>query len=527
MSALFMDFLTIQLPTYFFIYMAITLIYRNRRSMINRVAALLMGSLVFYFMFEYLKTSLLPEYQMQLVLYGSAPSLLLFISTLVHLCTLLGGEVTYSFKRLVPIVYVTPYLVWLWFIVMWDHQLLYNVHVTDGRSPLHPTYLLATIIFVIGYILLSVVLLAVSWYHTVERRRRKIFRSLLASEFLLFGSFAAITTLLQSGVIVTRVAMICYFIGYLVWAIRLRHLIGKYNIMPDYRKLFQVLFESAPTAILLLDAKGSIKKMNPRAQSWFEGIPAADIAQRFEFRQGQGLQQLLASYVAESAVQSHWEMRVNDSHKQQLDLIVGIDRIEDANEDLFVLHLTNVTVLKDTERRLIESEQSYKHSAYHDPLTGLYNRTALEEELRLRTDAIAPFAVVMIDLNYFKPINDTYGHAVGDMYLKFIADLLQNLLHKPGDVVGRIGGDEFILLLSVADANYAYVAELVDRRLMLLDNKMFWYGERGITVSFAAGMSIYTANGENGNSLLRLADEDMYQRKRAQRKSRELLIREL
>jgi len=525
MSALFMDFLTIQLPTYFFFYMAITLFYRNRRSMINRVAALLMASLVLYFMFEYLKTSLLPEYQMQLVLYGSAPSLLLFISTLVHLCTLFGGKVTRSFKRLIPFVYATPYAFWLWFMVTWDHNKLYDSHITDGRSPLHPTYLLATIIFVIGYILLSVVLLAVSWFRTKEPRQRRILRSLLASGFVLFGSFALITMLLQAGIIVTRVAMIFFFINYLIWAMRLRHLIGKYNIMPDYRKLFHVLFESAPNAILLLDAKGTIKEMNPRAQSWFEGIPAGEIPQRFEFKQGLGLQDLLASYAAQPEKESHWEMRMNDSRKEHLDLIVGIDRIPGANDDTFVLHLTNVTSLKDTERRLIESEQSYKHSAHHDPLTGLYNRTALEEELRVRTDSTEPFAVVMIDLNHFKPINDTYGHAVGDMYLKFIADLLRGLMHKPGDTVGRIGGDEFILLLSVND--YATAIELVETRLTLLNDQIFWYGEQRILVSFAAGISVYTANGENGNTLLRMADEDMYRRKREQQKGRSLMIREL
>ncbi len=525
MNALFMDFITIQLPTYFFFYMAITLIYRNRRSMINRIAALLMGSLVLYFMFEYLKTSLLPEYQMQLVLYGSAPSLLLFISTLVHLCTLFGGEITRPFKRLLPLVYVTPYMLWLWFIVTWDHSVLYDVHVTDGRSPLHPTYLLATIVFVIGYILLSVVLLAVGWLRTKERRQRIILRSLLASGFLLFGSFALITTLLQAGMIVTRVSMIFYFIGYLIWAIRLRHLIGKYNIMPDYRRLFQVLFETAPNAILLLDAQGKIKEMNPRAQSWFEGIPSAEIPEHFEFKQVKGLHGLLASYAAQSGAESHWEVRMNDSRKENLDLIVGIDRIDGANEDLFVLHLTNVTSLKDTERRLMESEQSYKHNAYHDPLTGLYNRTALEEELRVRTEGTEPFAVIMIDLNHFKPINDTYGHAIGDMYLKFIAELLQGLLHKPGDTAARIGGDEFVLLLSITD--YVGAAELVENRLTLLDDQIFWYGDRDIIISFAAGMSVYTANGEDGNSLLRSADEDMYRRKREQRQKRELLIREL
>ncbi|ANF96670.1 sensor domain-containing diguanylate cyclase [Paenibacillus bovis] len=525
MNDLFMDFLTIQLPTYFFLYMAITLIYRNRKSSINRVAALMMMALVMYFLFEYLKTSLLPQHQMQLVLYGSAPALLMFVCTLIHLSILLGDAVTHRFRKWLPLVYASPYGLWFYFLVAWDHHVLYNEHVTDGRSPLHPTYLLVSITFIIGYILLSVLLLAFSWLRTAEPRRKIIYRWLLLNDFQLFGTFALITTLLQSGVIVTRVSMIFYFIGYLVWAMRLRHLIGKYNIMPDYHKRFQILFESAPNPILMLDLKGDVKEINPCARRWFADMPVEQIPQHFEFAHGQSLQQILSSCLEQQGSVHHLEMHVSKQGQSGLDLVAGIDLLTGANEDLFVLHLTDVTPLKETERRLIQSEQNYKYNAHHDTLTGLYNRAAVEEQLQLKMAGSERFALVMIDLNHFKPINDTHGHTAGDQYLQYIARLLRTLAQKPGDIIGRIGGDEFVLLLGCPEHSDA--AQMVHTRLSLLNDKVFRQDHIEIPVSFAAGLGIYPDDAADMIGLLRYADQQMYHLKRQQHRGVHFRVHEL
>ncbi|WP_138493615.1 GGDEF domain-containing protein [Paenibacillus pinistramenti] len=516
MNELFLDFITILLPTYFFFYMAITLIHRNRKSMINRIAALLMTAFLFYFLFEYLKTSLLPQYQMQLVLYGSAPTLLLVICTLVHLSILMGGTITLPLTRGLPAVYAAPYLLWAVFLVMKDHRELYNVNVTDGRSPLDPLFLLLTLIFVAGYILFSAVLLAVCWYRSEETKRKRIYRSLLLNLFMLFVWFIIITALQQTGLFTTRVAMIFYFINYFLWAAILRHLIGKHNIMPEYRKLFHILFESAPNAILLLDTKGTIKEMNPRALQWFEGIPAEDIPGLFEFKEGITVEELLHLFLQGQTQVSQMEVQMHNPPREHLDLIMGIDRIEGANEELFVMHLTDVTSLKDTERKLLESEQSYKHIAHHDPLTDLYNRAAIQELLLQKAADQEPFALVMVDLNHFKPINDTYGHLVGDLYLKHIANLLTYKIQLPGDFIGRIGGDEFLLILPYTSGNT--MDQEVTGRLSALEKNPFVYKGREIPISFSAGLSVYPRDATDIHTLMILADEAMYKVKRRGRR---------
>lgn len=512
MNELFMDFLTILLPTYFFLYMAITLIHRNTKSLLNRIAAFLMLAFLFYFIGEYVKTSLLPHYQMQIVLYGNSPMLLFVICFLVHLCVLMGEPITSSLKRWLPLIYAAPFTLWAVFLATKDHHVLYDASVTDGRSPLDPLFLLLTLIFVAGYILLSVVILAVSCYRTQEIRLKKILGSMLLSLFGLFGWFIVVTALLQSKLLTSRNAMILYFIGYLLWAVALRHFIGKHNIMPDYRKLFHILFKSAPTAILLLDGKGAVREMNPRAKQWFEGIAEEEIPRHFDSKDGLSLAELLRSFQQEREDSTQWEVRIHNPNQRDLDLIMGLDVLQEANEELFVMHLTDVTSLKDTERRLLESEGRYKHFAHHDSLTELYNRAAIQEQLQAKLAEDRPFAVVLVDLDHFKPINDTYGHLVGDLYLEHIASMFKAHA-RPEDLIGRFGGDEFVIAFSCADDSD--IRQMVDHRLSPLYDNQFLYEGTRIPISFSAGVSVYPKDGQDINTLLKKADEAMYRVKRS------------
>lgn len=513
MNELFMDFLTILLPTYFFFYMAITLINRNKKSMLNRIAALLMLAFLFYFLGEYIKTSLLPQYQMQIVLYGNSPMLLLVICFLVHLCILIGSPAASSLKRWLPFIYAAPFVLWIVFLITEDHRVLYNAAVTDGRSPLDPLFLHLTVLFVAGYILLSVSILVFSWYRTQEAKQRKILRSLLFSLFTLFAWFVFVTALLQLEFLTSRNAMILYFIGYLLWAVALRHLVGKHDIMPDYRKLFHILFKSAPTAILLLDQKGAIREMNPRAKQWCEGIPIHDILSHFQFEDRLNIGDRLALFLQKKEKEAQWVARMYNPNKGDLDLIMGIDLIEEADEELFVIHLTDVTSLKDTERKLLESERSYKYLAHHDSLTDLYNRAAIQEQVQQKIAGREMFALTLVDLDNFKLINDTYGHLIGDLYLQHIACILKDHA-QTGDFIGRIGGDEFVLIISCMDES-SDLNHVVNSRLSLLSKSPFKHEGIEIPVSFSAGVSLYPRDASDVTTLLKNADEAMYSVKRA------------
>lgn len=514
MNEQFIDFLTILLPTYFFFYMAITLIYRNKKSGVNRIAGLLMLAFLFYFLGEYIKTALLPQYQAQIVLYGNAPMLLFIICFLVHLCILLGSSLTSSLKRWLPLIYSSPFILWIVFLTAKDHRELYNSAVTDGRSPLDPLFLFFTILFVAGYILISVLILAVCWLRAKEPRLKTISGSLLLSLLSLFMWFIMVTFLLQSQILNTRNAMILYFIGYSFWAALLRHFISKYNMMPDYRKLFQILFKSAPTAILLLDRNGVVREINPRAEQCFKGIPIQDIPKHIDFNSGLSLSQRLDLFVLGQDSEPFMEVQIKHRSQGDLDFVMGLESIEGANEELFVMHLTDVTSLKNTERKLLESEKQYKYLAHYDPLTALYNRAAIQEQLQQMIANHKPFALAFIDLDHFKPVNDTYGHYVGDLYLKYFAELLKQC-SKPDDLIGRIGGDEFVLISPCSQDTDE--KELIHRRLSLLSGAFFKHQETEIPILFSAGISVYPRDASDLTKLFKNADKAMYTEKQVRK----------
>ncbi|MCU1589727.1 MAG: diguanylate cyclase, partial [Frankiales bacterium] len=152
------------------------------------------------------------------------------------------------------------------------------------------------------------------------------------------------------------------------------------------------------------------------------------------------------------------------------------------------------------------------HEASHDPLTGLANRVLLQERIRaaLAEQHNLTTALVLLDLDHFKEINDTLGHAAGDFLLERVADRLRSL-SRPGDLVARLGGDEFAVLLtgleSAADAEPA--AEGV---LRLLSEPVEHEGLR-LSVEASVGVACYPADAQDADELLRRADVAMYQAK--------------
>ncbi|HEX9545697.1 MAG TPA: GGDEF domain-containing protein [Acidimicrobiales bacterium] len=146
------------------------------------------------------------------------------------------------------------------------------------------------------------------------------------------------------------------------------------------------------------------------------------------------------------------------------------------------------------------------HDATHDPLTGLLNRRSYELMLRqavARTERYGwPFALVLLDLDDFKRINDRLGHAAGDAALRSLGGALRQSL-RGGDVAARIGGDEFALL--IANGTETVLAPLTRRLEGALNRAVPGGGLR-----FSAGMSCYPSDAENVEELCRLADQRLY-----------------
>lgn len=152
--------------------------------------------------------------------------------------------------------------------------------------------------------------------------------------------------------------------------------------------------------------------------------------------------------------------------------------------------------------------------AYHDNLTGLPNRLLFDDRLH---NAIAlsrrdksGVAVIFIDLNRFKPVNDTYGHRVGDAMLRQVGSRIAKCVRE-SDTVARLGGDEFAILLP-ATSN-ASDAEKVVRKIASEMEKPFEVSGNQLYVGVSAGIAFYPEHGVDGSMLLNAADEAMYRAK--------------
>jgi len=171
-----------------------------------------------------------------------------------------------------------------------------------------------------------------------------------------------------------------------------------------------------------------------------------------------------------------------------------------------------------TERK--QTDERIHHLAYYDALTGLPNRTLF---FKLTTQALAAAernhvhgAVLFIDLNRFKPINDTLGHGIGDRLLQQIGARLRTAL-RDEDIVARLGGDEFVIaLFDLTQDNYAGL--VADKILAALDLP-FQIEEHELKLGAAIGISVYPEDGSDAETLVRLADIAMYRAKHDSRDS--------
>jgi len=170
-----------------------------------------------------------------------------------------------------------------------------------------------------------------------------------------------------------------------------------------------------------------------------------------------------------------------------------------------------VAVFSDISERKA-NEARMQHLAHFDVLTNLPNRALFSDRLR---QAIAKarrdktrLALMFIDLDRFKPVNDQLGHQVGDLLLQEVARRLLDCVRRESDTVARIGGDEFVVMLP--DIETVQAATLVAEKILAALNQSFEIGGHQIHISSSIGIAIFPEHGQDENHLLQSADAAMY-----------------
>ncbi|MFH0994359.1 MAG: sensor domain-containing diguanylate cyclase [Pseudomonadota bacterium] len=170
-----------------------------------------------------------------------------------------------------------------------------------------------------------------------------------------------------------------------------------------------------------------------------------------------------------------------------------------------------------------EMEQEIKRIAYHDPLTGLPNRILLIDRLNMaisQTDRNRKkVALMMLDLDKFKEINDTLGHPIGDLLLQAVAKKMTKILRKE-DTVARFGGDEFVLVLP--EQRDIRTALKVARKIIDAFRSEVVLEGHSIIITGSIGIALYPDHGADIDTILKNADRAMYQAKQAGRNQYQL-----
>ncbi|MFK2824782.1 sensor domain-containing diguanylate cyclase [Bacillus sp. B190/17] len=162
-------------------------------------------------------------------------------------------------------------------------------------------------------------------------------------------------------------------------------------------------------------------------------------------------------------------------------------------------------------RILHEKVSDFQQQSSTDPLTGLRNRRAMSEHLATLAEGKRPFAVILLDIDYFKKINDTYGHGVGDEVLIFLARLMKETVRE-GDICCRYGGEEFLIILPEADTS---LAEHAAEELRIHLEQTISPTSEVITIS--AGAAAFPNDASTPAELINLADQCLYQAKQTGR----------
>jgi diguanylate cyclase (GGDEF)-like protein/PAS domain S-box-containing protein len=293
------------------------------------------------------------------------------------------------------------------------------------------------------------------------------------------------------------------------------------------------ILDAALDCIITMDHEGRIVEFNPAAERTFRvhreqavGADLADLiipeAMREKHRQGL---QLYLSTGREGMLGTRAEVMALRADGSEFPVELSIGRVPSSDPPLFTAFLRDITDRK-------HAEEQIAYLAYHDRLTGLPNRAMFEQFLELaiarakRSDGRLAVAVVFVDLDNFKLVNDSLGHEAGDELLRQMAARLQDVT-RDTDLVARQGGDEFLILLGdmerksdaplldVSDQAVAG-AERVAQRIQEALQAPFALADTEFFVSASMGLSVFPVDADDASTLLKNADSAMYRSKRSE-----------
>ena len=278
--------------------------------------------------------------------------------------------------------------------------------------------------------------------------------------------------------------------------------------MEALEKRFRLIFEKASSGIVLIDTQGKFVLYN----SSFQSLLPEDKRNQLESTQFSQLftdsEKVIAiiKQAREQAAPINLDLELNDNEGNRW-LHVLFSTVEDEQGNQLI-----ECILYDISERA-ERERRTKRDAERDPLTQLYNRRAgeqrIEETLQTAKASARQFAIMLIDLDKFKPINDTYGHDAGDKVLTTVAQRLTDCIRQT-DTVIRWGGDEFLVVVQQGH-EILDPGAVAEKLIAALQEDIDIGGHINAQVGASIGIAVYPVQAQTATELIDLSDKAMYQ----------------
>lgn len=282
----------------------------------------------------------------------------------------------------------------------------------------------------------------------------------------------------------------------------------------EQRQLAETVFEVSGEAMVIIDSKGKLEKINPAMQNLIKysalELSQLSVIDLFDSTGNQfSINKILTSVLKNGQWKGDISMRKKNQDIFPAQVTINCIRHPTGASSHFVAILTDISKFK-------AQEQLLKHRANHDPLTNLPNRN--EFFIRLNDSLAAAkrhqysVALLYLDLDGFKPINDTLGHGKGDEVLQQVSIKLKNCIREV-DTVARLGGDEFAIILNgTSEPQINSTAERIIETITMQVGK-------SLQLSVSIGIALFPKDSHNPLKLLQYADEAMYKAKRQGKQS--------
>lgn len=288
----------------------------------------------------------------------------------------------------------------------------------------------------------------------------------------------------------------------------------------DTEEHFQKIFDSAPIGMAIVDLAGQFTRVNTALCKLIQ-FPAHSFSERYlsDFVSPEEMNRL------KTAAEALWnhdqlqtlEIELTSTDGTVIPIMVYMVLVKGCSHrpPFYIGQIIDLT-----ERK--QYEETISHLAYHDHLTGLPNRIHFRDRLTLALAQAKTndemLAVVFVDLDRFKEINDTLGHFCGDEVLREVAQRLRSILRQ-SDAVARMGGDEFILLLPCIKSRES-VTVITDKIIAAIEEPLVLEGEV-FTISASIGVALFPDAAMDIDDLLQKADQNMYQAKQSKQEAQQ------